>query len=422
MAAPSGPRRLTEEELRNVFAPERVSRLIQSLAPYLAQEGRTALHILPLAWRIGHLAMEPHAFWELFGGDHARLVLLTPDRSIAQQSLGLRSILENIIELAETSDGDVLLMGQIGAGITRADKFTWNQRGTTGLIDDYIKVLMSPGRRPRHFPVSQEVTNATSNFLETLDISSSDRIVVLNVRDLNFLPELKVHAFRAADIATYKPAVEHLIENGYRVLRIGVNDSIPLGLDHPHYREVWKESGYSTLLDPGLIARAEFGITCSSGPEAVFRVLGVPQLQVNGVLQCGMWMNDRDKLLFKTYRKIEGRRVASYRELLGAHVAARRATAEALGEVGYFIEDNTADEILAAIMEMQEALSNDHAGDLTARKRFLEIGMDYHAVLEAGGEPTDPTSISARQTQYGYALPWTRLADSYLDTHPDFLE
>ena len=64
---------LSEEELQNVFAPERVTRLIQSLAPELKQEGRTALHIMPLAWRIGHLAMEPHAFWELFGNDHEQV-------------------------------------------------------------------------------------------------------------------------------------------------------------------------------------------------------------------------------------------------------------------------------------------------------------------------------------------------------------
>ncbi|WP_339850632.1 TIGR04372 family glycosyltransferase [uncultured Nisaea sp.] len=422
MEVSSAPLLLTEEELRNVFAPEHVTRLIQSLAPYLAQKGRTALYILPLAWRIGHFAMEPHAFWELYGEGHNRLVILTPDKASAQLSLGVRSILENFVDLVETTDTAFRRMGQVGAGIMRSNQLTWNQRGTTGLIDDYIKALMRPGRRPRHFPISQEVTNATNNFLEALGISSTDRIIVLNVRDLNFLPELTVHGFRAADIATYKPAVEHLIEEGYKVLRIGVDDSIPLDLKHPHYREVWKEPGYSTLLDPGLIARADFGITCSSGPEAVFRVLGVPQLQVNGVLQCGMWMNERDKLLFKTYRKIDGHRIASYRELLDAHVAARRATAEALGECGYYIEDNTADEILAAVMEMQQALSNEHAGDLTARKRFLEIGENYHAVLAAGGEPVDPTSISARQTQYGYALPWTQLADSYLETHPDFLE
>lgn len=422
MSDSAGPYRLSEEELKNVFAPERVTRLIQSLAPYLTREGRTALHILPLAWRIGHFAMEPHAFWELYAEEHARLVLLIPDSSIAQHSLGLRSILEKTFELAETTDGDLLLMGQIGAGITRAGKLTWHQRGTTGLIDDYIKALNTPDRRPRHFPVSQDVTAATNDFLTSLGISPSDRIVVLNVRDLNFLPDLKVHAFRAANIETYKPAVEQLLENGYRILRIGVRDSIPLTLEHPHYHEVCRIPGYSTLLDPGLIARAHFGITCSSGPEAIFRILGVPQLQVNGVLQCGMWMNERDKLLFKTYRKTDNGRVASYRDLLEAHVAARPATAEALGECGFSIEDNTAEEIRAAVDEMHRALAGEHVEDQVATARFLEIGGDYHALLEAGGEPVDPSSISAKQTQYGYALPWTRLADSYLKSHPDFLE
>lgn len=418
----SGPRLLSEEELRNVFAPERVTRLIQSLSPYLTQEGQTALHILPLAGRIGHFAIEPHAFWELYGDEHARLVLLIPDSSIAPQSLGLRSILEKVFELEETTNGDFLLMGQVGAGIMRAGKLTWHQRGSTGLIDDYIKALNAHGRRPRHFPVSQEVTTATHAFLASLNISPSDKIVVLNVRDLNFLPSLRIHAVRAANIETYKPAVEQLIEDGYRVLRIGVDGSIPLTLEHPHYREIWREPGYSTLLDPGIIACAHFGITCSSGPENIFRILGIPQLQVNGLLQCGMWMNEHDKLLFKTYRRTDNGRVANYRELLEAHVAARQITAESLGKCGFSIVNNTSDEILAAAIEMHRTLKGQYGVDQTAAARFLEIGANYQAILADGGAPVDPTSIQARQTQYGYALPWTQLADSYLETHPDFLE
>ena len=89
---------------------------------------------------------------------------------------------------------------------------------------------------------------------------------------------------------------------------------------------------------------------------------------------------------------------------------------------GFVLKHSVSDEIRAAVMEMHQTLSHTYIEDQTAVARFLEIGGAYQALLEAGGEPVDPSSISAKQTQYGFALPWTRLADSYLETHPDFLE
>lgn len=413
--------RLSEEELQNVFAPERVTRLIQSLAPELKQEGRTALHIMPLAWRIGHLAMEPHAFWELFGDDHDRLVLLTPDASFAPPSRGLRPILQNVAHLKETADGDILLMGQMDAGILNIGPLTWYQRGPIGLLDDYIRLLNEAGRQPRHFSVPETVSAEAQAFCEKRGISSSDQIVVLNVRDHNFLPDQTTHFYRAADIATYESSVRYLLDKGYWVLRTGVSGSVDAPFAHPRYLDIWKEQDYTDLLDPGLIARARFGITCSSGPEAIFRILGVPQLMVNGVLQSGMWMNPKDKLVFKTYYTINDGRPAKLNALLmqGATLFSDR---ENIAKCGFAVEDNTAEEILQAVIEMDASLANEHHPDKTANQRFLKIGSDYQAFLSSTGHPTDPRSITRRQTQFGYALPWTQLADSYVTSHPEFLE
>lgn len=409
------------DELSKILAPEHVAAFVRELSAYLSPEAASVAHIMPLAWRIGHLAMEPHALWELFRESHDQQIIVIPPASRAHHSAGVRAVIEPFITIAETANRQTMLMGHMDAGTLSVGPLTWYQRGPAGLLDDYIKLLNNSGRQPRHFPVPETVSAAAQTFCERRGISSSDQIVVLNVRDRNFLPDQTSHFYRTADIATYEPAVRYLLDQGYWVLRTGLTGSVEAPFTHPRYLDIWKEPDYTDLLDPGLIARARFGITCSSGPEAVFRILGVPQLMVNGVLQSGMWMNPQDKLVFKIYHAINDGKPARLHALLMQGVALFSDT-DNVARCGFTVEDNTADEILEAVIEMDASLSKEHRSDETANQRFLEIGAEYQAFLGNTGHPADRRSIVRRQTQYGYALPWTQLADSYVKSHPEFLE
>tara|TARA_E500000305_G_scaffold110055_1_gene116781 strand:+ start:1057 stop:2316 length:1260 start_codon:yes stop_codon:yes gene_type:complete len=409
------------DELSKILAPEHVAAFVRELSAYLSPEAASVAHIMPLAWRIGHLAMEPHALWELFRESHDQQIIVIPPASRAHHSAGVRAVIEPFITIAETTNRQTMLMGHMDAGALSVGPLTWYQRGPAGLLDDYIKLLNNNSRQPRHFSVPETVSAAAQTFCERRGISSSDQIVVLNVRDRNFLPDQTSHFYRTADIATYEPAVRYLLDQGYWVLRTGLTGSVEAPFTHPRYLDIWKEPDYTDLLDPGLIARARFGITCSSGPEAVFRILGVPQLMVNGVLQSGMWMNPQDKLVFKTYHAINDGKPARLHALLMQGVALFSDT-DNVARCGFTVEDNTADEILEAVIEMDASLSKEHRSDETANQRFLEIGAEYQAFLGNTGHPADRRSIVRRQTQYGYALPWTQLADSYVKSHPEFLE
>tara|TARA_E500000318_G_scaffold63473_1_gene58793 strand:+ start:2909 stop:4168 length:1260 start_codon:yes stop_codon:yes gene_type:complete len=409
------------DELSKILAPEHVAAFVRELSAYLSPEAASVAHIMPLAWRIGHLAMEPHALWELFRESHDQQIIVIPPASRAHHSAGVRAVIEPFITIAETTNRQTMLMGHMDAGALSVGPLTWYQRGPAGLLDDYIKLLNNNSRQPRHFSVPETVSAAAQTFCERRGISSSDQIVVLNVRDRNFLPDQTSHFYRTADIATYEPAVRYLLDQGYWVLRTGLTGSVEAPFTHPRYLDIWKEPDYTDLLDPGLIARARFGITCSSGPEAVFRILGVPQLMVNGVLQSGMWMNPQDKLVFKTYHAINDGKPARLHALLMQGVALFSDT-DNVARCGFTVEDNTADEILEAVIEMDASLSKEHRSDETANQRFLEIGAEYQAFLGNTGHPADRRSVVRRQTQYGYALPWTQLADSYVKSHPEFLE
>ncbi|WP_420404348.1 TIGR04372 family glycosyltransferase [Nisaea sp.] len=420
MAETRSTNRLGESQLRNIFDPERVTRLIQIVAPHLQGGGRTVLHIMPLAWRIGHIAMEPHALWELYGDTRDRMVLLFPDSRVAPHSLGMRAVIDPYFRIQETDEPGIMIMGHVDAGILELQGLTWHQRGPSGLLDDYIKRLNETGARPRHFKVPPPVRDAARDFCASRGITDSDRVVILNVRDRNFLADQAIHFYRAADISTYIPAIRHLLDKGYWVLRLGVDGTIPCPVEDPRYIEVWREPDYTTLLDPGLIARARFGITCSSGPEAAFRVLGVPQLLVNCVLQCEMWTNPGDRLLFKSYRTVEDGRPARLTSLLRSGTA-HHADAEAVKQCGFLTEDNSPTEILAAVEEM-EASDDGPETVSAATARFLEIGGEYQAFLANEGHPRDARSLTATLTQFAYALPWTRLSEANHSSNPDFLE
>jgi putative glycosyltransferase (TIGR04372 family) len=420
MAESGSMNRLGEEQLRSLFDPERVTRLIQIVAPQLAGAERSLLHIMPLAWRIGHIAMEPHALWELYGESHDRMVLLFPDSRVAPHSLGMRAVIEPYFQIQETDEPGIMIMGHVDAGVLELQGLTWYQRGPSGLLDDYIRHLNQTGALPRHFELAPPVREAARIFCESLGIADSDRLVVLNVRDRNFLADQEMHFYRTADIATYVPAIRNLLDKGYWVLRLGVDGSAPCPIDDPHYIEVWNEPDYTTMLDPGLIARARFGITCSSGPEAVFRVLGVPQIMVNCIVQCEMWTNPGDRLLFKSYRSLDSGKPARLSALLESG-AALHADAEAVEQCGFDASANSPDEILAAVEEMDASIGTPETQSRDI-ERFLEIGTAYQYFLEETGHPRDPRSLTAPLTQFAYSLPWTRLSVANSSSNPDFLE
>ncbi|WP_193179397.1 TIGR04372 family glycosyltransferase [Nisaea sediminum] len=422
MAESQSINRLGATQLRRIFDPERVARLIQIVGPHLVGGRRCVLHIMPLAWRIGHIAMEPHALWELYGESHDRMVLLFPDSRVAPHSLGMRAVIDPYFRIQETDEPGIMIMGHVDAGILEQQNLTWFQRGPSGLLDNYIKRLIETGARPRHFEVPPQVRDAARDFCASRGMTDSDRLVVLNVRDRNFLADQEMHFYRTADISTYVPAIRHLLDKGYWVMRLGVDGSVPGPIDDPRYVEVWREPDYTTLLDPGLIARACFGITCSSGPEAVFRVLGIPQIIVNCILQCEMWTNPGDRLLFKSYRTVEDGKPARLTAMLEGGVALH-ADAEAVKQCGFVVEDNSAAEILASVEEMDALVGvAETATPSCDAGRFLEIGREYQLFLDETGHPRDARSLTAALTQFAYALPWTRLSVANQSANPDFLE
>ena len=120
-------------------------------------------------------------------------------------------------------------------------------------------------------------------------ITPDDKIVCLHVRDSHYLAQkfpsndFTYHDYRDADINTYQAAVEHLTEQGYKVIRIGSNTNQVLAQAPENYFDfcVDRDIKHGDLLEVFLLAICNFFIGTSSGPAGIASVFDTPMLSVN---------------------------------------------------------------------------------------------------------------------------------------------
>ncbi|WP_448249232.1 TIGR04372 family glycosyltransferase [Thalassotalea agariperforans] len=120
-------------------------------------------------------------------------------------------------------------------------------------------------------------------------ITPDDKIVCLHVRDSHYLAQkfpnndFTYHDYRDADINTYQAAVEHLTEQGYKVIRIGSNTNQVLAQAPENYFDfcVDRDIKHGDFLEVFLLSVCDFFIGTSSGPHSIASIFNKPILSVN---------------------------------------------------------------------------------------------------------------------------------------------
>ena len=119
--------------------------------------------------------------------------------------------------------------------------------------------------------------------------------------------------------------------------------------------------GYDPILDPYFIERCEFMISCQSGPCSLARALGKPNLVVNGVYNHTTLPEFNELFAFKRYVNRDGAELSVEEALRrGAHLFDRTEHFECSG---IRLEDTTAEEIHAAVLEMLDGLDRPERAD-----------------------------------------------------------
>lgn len=403
---------------QEIFSQANLQSLVELVGPLMQGGDRTLAYMLPAASRIGHMCLEPFLLANLYGQSHQTIAAIIHDHRFQGHSRGVRRLHEPRIDFLETMNRKLVMMGHFNARVLDIGPLTWAVLSPSALFRDFV-LHLEAGNPIRHLTPPEDLLAEGKRLLARMGFDDDRPSVVLHVRDTGYLPEMAYHHFRTNRIENYLPAIGHLVEQGYRVFRIGDPTSVRLNHENPLVVDLPHHPDYADILDVCCMAHARFAITSASGPEAIARILNTPMVLVNGYIQPDHWLNARDLLLFKTYRDKATGAPVGYEEMLARDLFLQN-TVEGFERVGVALEENSPEQILAAVMEMEQRLDGSFKADGTLDARFHDLSRThlerYRAALPARG----PEEQDRFET-YAYALPWTRYCQSFMMDNPWFL-
>jgi putative glycosyltransferase (TIGR04372 family) len=409
----------TSDEIARIFSIGTVRKLAAYLAPHIEPDKRKLVYIFPISNRLAHMAMEPHALVNLYGRDFDEIIVLIENTTRIPVEPGPYAVSSAYVRFVEVDDPDVIKLGHFNAPPQDLGPMKVVFMDPVSLMQAFYNHRVAGGD-VLYFDMPAHVSAVGDEFLCHLGVREGEPIVTLHAREMTYLASARYNQFRCVDIANYRLAIEALAENGYWVFRLGDPSSARLEIDHRRVVDLPHHPRYDPLLDPALIARSRFSIMSSSGPEALSRSYGTPMLLANCHVQHTIACNDDDVLLFKRYRLADSDRYLSYAEILDRGLALGDTTAF-FEDHGIVLEENTAEDLREAVLEMQARTEGVFAGDEEIDRRFRTIGgayaTDFAARPLVGRDHRLPDMIF-----YGFGSPTVNMCQSFCRTHPSWLD
>lgn len=406
-------------DMWRVFSYENLRHLASAAKPHLVNGERTLVYVLSMPSRIGHLALEPHALFNIYGEDYDRLIVVSRENQSFPSSRGVRELAGQYVDFADTPHREVVEMGHHDGNIQDFGIFSFAIASPQTLIAKFVDA-QAEGRRPKYFSIPPEMRARGEVALGRLGITPSDKVIGFHARTAGTHANAAYHDYRNARLENYEALLRHLLDQGYWVIRLGDKQTPDMPFAHPRMVDLPKTPDYLDFMDVVIADRSVFGLVGDSGPEAIFRILGKPILRVNCAATHHVWLGPDDLLLLKNYHDRQTGRKLGYKEVLdrglSCVVAARDLDRHAVD-----ILENTSEELLGAGMEMLDRLAGHGPDDTTTQARFRAIGAGFKSRFEIM-PPERRVPGSPLVTCYGYALPWTRHAHSYVERHPTFLD
>lgn len=208
-------------------------------------------------------------------------------------------------------------------------------------------------------PLTCEMEKYASEKLHEMGITGE--FICIHAREMatktnNFIAEYENTSVLDANINTYAKACFYMSRLGYQVIRLGKDESKKCEIEGVID---YANNFYDELMDFYLIARCKFLIGCSSGITAIASFWGRPVLQTNLMIwchgqQCLPWTDYDLYIPKKFYSKKMGRFLNLYEMWDISFKCDRKSWL--FEEEGIQLIDNTEEEILNAVIEMNEKL------------------------------------------------------------------
>jgi putative glycosyltransferase (TIGR04372 family) len=396
--------------------------LHRRLGPRLANlglHGSVGVFLGSYSHALGHAILDPFHYINLFRDRFDNLVMVHPDLKDYSAATRLTvSILGEYVETVQCNPSKLFDCAWQHLGELRYGNVTFLLYNYWALNRLAFRARCDPARalhrRRTYLQPSPRIVARAEALLRRHRLDPDGPLVVVHSRERGY-HELRGQSYRDIDARHYVPTLRKLIARGYRVVRIGDRKMSSLRRDVPGLVELPLTDFYSPVLDPYLIWRCDFMMSCQSGPCSYARVFGKPNLVLNAVYHHTLLPEHQELIAFKNYRNAATGEALSVESIFGrgAHLFDR---SRHFAEAGIDFEDMTAEEIEAAVDEMLQWLRQPDLPETLAQHEFRRL-------MHAFGARADPGwPLATPMTDYiGYALPECRISDAVAALRPGYL-
>lgn len=412
------PPPLDLEESRRIFSAETFQRLIELVTPKLQAGRRSLVHILPASSRIAHIVMEPWALNAMYGDAFDEIIVVIRDRRLLPYGKGPHALASTVVTFVETTNDLIIKLGHYDAPRMENGPLCIQLQSAPELMKNFWRHIRAGGSA-RHLSLPSTLEERARGFLSNLGVAPEDKIVTLHMREHGYLASHRYHNYRNVTPSRYEPAVKHLLDRGIWVFRMGDKTSNRFDIDHPRFVDLPFLRGYEDFMDVVVLSKAWFALSCSSGPEVLARAFGTPALMVNTTVEQLPFRIPGDVIQFKRYIDDATGRPIPYRDTLDRGIGLMSTIAEHEKQ-RIRLEENSSEEILAAVREMEARLEGTFDEDPAIDAAFHATNEEFLAA--SARRDTVAERADASESYFGMALPWTTISHRYCQANPWFLE
>tara|TARA_B110000483_G_C18202584_1_gene545931 strand:+ start:2591 stop:3838 length:1248 start_codon:yes stop_codon:yes gene_type:complete len=206
----------------------------------------------------------------------------------------------------------------------------------------------------------KEEQNAGNNFLKSIGLNKKTKFVCLAVRDSAYLKEefpgkdFSDHNYRDSKIENYIDSIKYLNDRGYFVFRMGKKVSEKLELNSDLFLDYANSSVKSDFLDIWLMANCHFAISTGTGIDEVSNIFRKPIC----------YLNFSPITIFNSYNPKAITTPKKIHDGVSKYISLRQQIKEELTDIDsfqtikYLLEENSKDEILDSIKEIEQKIKN----------------------------------------------------------------
>ena len=247
-------------------------------------------------------------------------------------------------------------------------------------------VFTNPGydSKIHRLTLPEDYTQSAKSTLAQLGLPSDAWFVSLHVREKE-----NKHDSRIANVLNYLPAISEITSRGGWVIRFGTGQMTPLP-KMENVIDLCPENLLFNGLHLYLLGKARFVLVTMSGPMELAKSMGTPVLGTNTTSIARNMQSGPPGTLYIPKKWIHNGRKVSLSELLAGTEGYSENDLRDKFKLGYTIQENTPEEILAATVDM---FSSSHEIGGT-RSKVAEIRKANNAIAKGDIAPSFLSSTS----------------------------